>query len=156
DARRRERLRQEARAAAALSHPNIATVFTLDEIGDELYLVSEHVAGPTLRALLESGTIPPAQGIQIALQVARALAAAHAQGVVHRDLKPENVVRTSAGVVKVLDFGVARMEGLTPVRLTADGAAAGTTGYMAPEQIRGGAADFRVDLFAFGVFVYEL
>jgi predicted Ser/Thr protein kinase len=156
DPRRRERLRQEARAAAALSHPNIATVFTLDEIGGELFLVSEHVAGPTLRALLESGPIPPAQVIGIALQLARALAAAHAQGVVHRDLKPENVVRASTGVIKVLDFGVARIEGLTPANLTGAGEAPGTPGYMAPEQIRGGAADFRVDLFAFGVLVYEL
>jgi serine/threonine protein kinase len=156
DPRRRERLRREARTAAALSHPNIATVYALEEIGDELYLVCEHVSGPTLRALIESGPVPLNHVIEIALQLARALAAAHAQGVVHRDLKPENVVRTAAGVIKVLDFGVARMESLIPAHLTAAGDALGTPGYMAPEQIRGEKADFRVDLFSFGALVYEL
>ena len=156
DPRRRERLRQEARAAAALSHPNIATVYALDEIDDELYLVCEHVSGPTLRALIESGPVPLTHVVEIALQLARALAAAHAQGVVHRDLKPENVVRTAAGVIKVLDFGVARMESLIPAHLTADGDALGTPGYMAPEQIRGEKVDFRADLFSFGALVYEL
>jgi hypothetical protein len=156
DPRRRERLRQEARAAAALSHPNIATVYALDEIGDEMYLVSEHVSGPTLRAITESGPLPVLHVVEIARQLASALAAAHAQGVVHRDLKPENVVQTAAGVIKVLDFGVARMESLIPANMTADGAALGTPGYMAPEQIRGEKVDFRADLFAFGVLVHEL
>ena len=96
------------------------------------------------------------QVVDISIQLARALAAAHAQGVVHRDLKPENVVRTAAGVVKVLDFGLARMEGLTPADLTEDGDAPGTPGYMAPEQIRGQDVDFRADLFSFGVVVYEI
>jgi serine/threonine protein kinase len=156
DQRRRDRLRQEARAAAALSHPNIATVYALDEIGGELYLVCEHIAGPTLRALIESGPVSPKHVIEIALQLAHALVAAHAQGVVHRDLKPENVVRTAAGVIKVLDFGVARMESSIPEHLTADGDALGTPGYMAPEQIRGEKVDFRADLFSFGALVYEL
>jgi hypothetical protein len=156
DGRRRERLRQEARAAAALSHPGIATVYALEEIGDELYLACEHVPGPTLRALTASGSIPVTQVVDIATQLARALAAAHAQGVVHRDLKPENVVRTSAGVVKVLDFGLARMESLIPAHLTQDGEVPGTPGYLAPEQIRGQEVDFRADLFSFGVLVYEI
>jgi serine/threonine protein kinase len=156
DRRRRERLRHEARAAAALSHPGIATVYALEEIGDELYLACEHVPGPTLRALTGSGPIPVTQVVDISIQLARALAAAHAQGVVHRDLKPENVVRTAAGVVKVLDFGLARMEGLTPAHLTEEGDAPGTPGYMAPEQIRGQDVDFRADLFSFGVVVYEI
>jgi hypothetical protein len=156
DGRRRERLRQEARAAAALSHPGIATVYALEEIGDELYLACEHVSGPTLRALIQSGSLAVTQAVDIATQLARALAAAHAQGVVHRDLKPENVVRTSAGVVKVLDFGLARMESLIPAHLTQDGEVPGTTGYLAPEQIRGQDVDFRSDLFSFGVLVYEI
>src|SRR6266851_3102800 len=156
DGRRRERLRQEARAAAALSHPGIATVYALEEIGGELYLACEHVAGPTLRALTESGPVPVTQVVDVSTQLARALAAAHSQGVVHRDLKPENVVRTSAGVVKVLDFGLARMESLTPADLTEDGDVLGTPGYMAPEQIRGHEVDFRADLFSFGVLVYEI
>jgi eukaryotic-like serine/threonine-protein kinase len=156
DQRRRERLRREARAGAALSHPGIATVYALEEIGDELYLACEHVPGPTLRALIESGPVPVTQVVDIATQLARALAAAHAQGVVHRDLKPENVVRTAAGVVKVLDFGLARMESQTPLHLTEDGVAFGTPGYMAPEQIRGQDVDFRADLFALGLLVYEI
>ncbi len=156
DRRRRERLRQEARAAAALSHPGIATVYALEEIGDELYLACELVPGPTLRALIESGPVPVTQVVDVSTQLARALAAAHAQGVVHRDLKPENVVRTAAGVVKVLDFGLARMESLTPADLTEDGDVLGTPGYMAPEQIRGHEVDFRADLFSFGVLVYEI
>ena len=156
DQRRRERLRQEARAGAALSHPGIATVYALEEIGDELYLACEHVAGPTLRTLIESGPMPVNQVVDIATQLARALASAHAQGVVHRDLKPENVVRTAAGVVKVLDFGLARMESQTPAHLTEDGDVFGTPGYMAPEQIRGQDVDFRADLFALGLLVYEI
>jgi serine/threonine-protein kinase len=156
DVRRRERLRQEARAAAALSHPGIATVYALEEIGDELYLACEHVPGPTLRALTASGSIAVTQVVDIATQLARALAAAHAQGVVHRDLKPENVVRTSAGTVKVLDFGLARMESGIPAHLTQEGDLPGTPGYLAPEQIRGQDGDFRSDLFSFGVLVYEI
>jgi predicted Ser/Thr protein kinase len=155
DPRRRERLRQEARAAAALSHPNIATVYALEEIDGELYLASEYVAGPTLRSILAGGPLPAGQVIEIAVQLARALAAAHAQGVVHRDLKPDNVIRTAAGVIKILDFGIAKMEtGASP--LTADGDVIGTAGYMAPEQLRGQTVDFRADLFAFGVVVSEL
>ena len=153
---RRERLRREARAAAALSHPGIATVYALDEIGDELCFTCEYVAGPTLRGLIESGPVPIAQVVDIAAQLARALAAAHAQGVVHRDLKPENVVWTAAGSVKILDFGIAQIESLSAPRLTDPADATGTPAYMAPEQIRGHSIDFRVDLFAFGLVVHEL
>jgi serine/threonine protein kinase len=152
----RERLRREARAAAALSHPGIATVYALEEIGDELYLAFEYVPGPTLRALLDNGPLPPRQVLEIALQLAKALATAHSQNIVHRDLKPENVVRTPSGVIKVLDFGIARVEGLTSTRLTGTGSIVGTPAYMAPEQAQGDDADFRSDLFAFGVLVYEM
>lgn len=153
---RRERLRQEARSAAALSHPGIATIYALEEIADELYLACEYVPGQTLRALIQAGPLPLAQVVEIATQLAHALAAAHAHGVVHRDLKPENVIRTPAGVVKILDFGVARLENLAAVRLTHDDAMLGTPGYMSPEQIRGPDADFRTDLFSFGLLVYEM
>ena len=153
---RRDRLRQEARAAAALSHPGIATVYALEEIGDELYIACEYVPGPTLRALLESGPLAFAQVVDIALQLARALATAHIQGVIHRDLKPENVIRTPAGVVKVLDFGIARAESLVPSRLTQAGSILGTPAYMSPEQAQSRDVDFRTDLFSFGVLVYEM
>ena len=111
DPRNRDRLRLEARAAAGLSHPGIATVHALEEIGSELYLACEFVPGEPLRALLESGPLPIAQVVQIDAQLARALAAAHTQGIVHRDIKPENIIKTPSGVIKVLDFGLARMEG---------------------------------------------
>jgi serine/threonine-protein kinase len=156
EANRRARMRQEARAAAALSHPGIATVYALEEIDDELYLACEYVPGPTLRALLRAGPLPLPQVVDIATQLARALAAAHEHGVVHRDLKPENVVRNSAGVVKVLDFGIARVEDLSGARLTLTGTQVGTPAYMAPEQVRRQEIDFRTDLFAFGLLVYEM
>jgi len=151
----RERLRHEARAAAALSDPGIATVYALEEFGDELYIAGEYVPGPTLRTLLRAGPIPPAQVVDIAAQLARALAAAHAQGVVHGDIKPENIVRTAAGVVKVLDFGIARLDSVSP-SLTGGGHQPGTPAYMAPEQVRGETTDFRADLFSFGVVLYEV
>jgi eukaryotic-like serine/threonine-protein kinase len=154
DHRGRERLRREARAAAGLSHPGIATVFALEEIGEELYMVCEYVAGQSLRKLLGSGPMPIDQVLDVGAQIARTLAVAHAAGVVHRDLKPENIIRTPAGVVKVLDFGLARVEGLTT--LTNAGIVLGTPAYMAPEQALGQPVDFRTDLFALGVILYEM
>ena len=150
----RERLRREARAAAGLSHPGIATVFALEEIGEELYLVCEYVAGQSLRKLLGSGPLPMHQVLDIGSQIARTLAVAHAAGVVHRDLKPENIIRTPDGVVKVLDFGLARVQGLTT--LTNAGIILGTPAYMAPEQALGQPLDFRTDVFALGVILYEM
>jgi hypothetical protein len=156
DAKRRARMRQEARAAAALSHPGIATVYALEEVDDQLYLACEYVPGPTLRALLEDGPLPLPQVVAIAVQLARALAAAHAHGVIHRDLKPENIVRTGTGVVKILDFGIARVENHPDAALTVTGSLVGTPAYMSPEQVRGHRVDFRSDLFAFGLLVYEM
>src|SRR5439155_2118537 len=122
-----------------------ATVYALEEIDDELYLACEYVPGRTLRAMVQAGPVPVVEAVDIAAQLARALAAAHAQGVIHRDLKPENVVRTTAGVAKILDFGIARSENFASVRLTETGTVLGTPGYMAPEQIRGQDVDFRTD-----------
>ena len=156
DPSRRERLRLEARAAAALSHPSIATVYSLDEIGDDLYLACEYVPGEPLRTLLASGPLPIAQVVTIGAQLARALAAAHTVGVIHRDIKPENVMKTPGGVVKILDFGLARVEGAATPKLTQTGVILGTPAYMAPEQVLGQPVDFRTDLFALGVLIYEL
>ena len=157
---RRERLRREARAAASLTHPSIATVYALEELEGELYIVSELVRGRTLRDELNDGPLPPALLRTTLLEIADALAAAHAQGIVHRDLKPENVIRCPGGQVKILDFGLARpIEGTmspTSTRLTQAGTAAGTPGYMAPEQLAGGVVDPRSDVFAFGVLAAEL
>jgi serine/threonine protein kinase len=161
DERRRERLRREARAAAALAHPNIATIYALEEEGDELYLVSEYVRGNTLREELTRGPLPAARLVETAIEITRAIGAAHAEGIIHRDLKPDNVMRTATGSIKILDFGLARAlvswadEDLTPT-LTRSGTLLGTPAYMAPEQIRGSRVDTRADLFAAGVMFYEL
>jgi predicted Ser/Thr protein kinase len=155
-AEQRERLRQEARIAAALSHSGIATVYALEEFDGAMYVASEFVPGRTLRALLQDGPVPLLLLVDVAAQIARVLATAHAQGIIHRDLKPDNVMLTPAGVVKLLDFGLARSESAQPVRLTHTGTVVGTPAYMAPEQLLGERADFRVDLFALGVLIYEM
>ena len=152
----RERLRLEARAAAGLAHPGIATVYALEEIGDELYLACEYVPGVQLRALVESGPLPINQVVTIGAQLARALVAAHTVGVIHRDIKPENVMKTPSGMVKVLDFGLARMGGPAQTKLTQTGVVVGTPAYMAPEQALGETIDFRTDLFSVGLLLYEL
>jgi predicted Ser/Thr protein kinase len=156
DEGRRERLRREARAAAALGHPGIAIVYALEEFGDHLYIASEYVAGRTLREELSDGPLPLTQAIDTVLDLARALSAAHERGVVHRDLKPENVMRSRSGQVKILDFGIARFADLSDGQLTEDGTLLGTPAYMAPEQIRRQRVDFRADLFAFGILAAEL
>jgi len=159
DRSRRERLRLEARAAAALTHSGIATIYALEELDDALYLVSEYVPGETLRADVERGPLAARPLARTLIQIARALAAAHAAGIIHRDLKPENVIRTPDGTVKILDFGLARFQDAEPDatgRLTQDGTILGTPAYMSPEQLEAREADFRSDLFAFGVLAYEL
>jgi serine/threonine protein kinase len=157
DPQQRDRVRQEARAAAALSHAGIATFYAIEEIDNELYLVSEYVAGVTLRTLIERGPQSAPQLLDIATQLAVALAAAHAQGIVHRDLKPENIVRTGAGVVKILDFGIALIENaIGPDLYTSGRAVVGTPAYMSPQQRSGEKVDFRTDLFAFGLIVHEM
>ncbi|MEX2662920.1 MAG: serine/threonine-protein kinase, partial [Vicinamibacterales bacterium] len=160
DPGRRERLRREARAAASLTHPSIATIFALEELEGELYMVSELVRGRTLRDEIRDGPMLPEVLRRTLIDIADALGAAHAQGIVHRDLKPENIIRCPDGRVKILDFGLARpVEGgmnPTVTRLTQAGAAVGTPGYMAPEQLAGGTVDPRADVFAFGVLATEL
>lgn len=152
----RERLRNEARMAAALSHPGIATVYALEEIDGELYLACEYVPGAPLRALVDSGPLSIENVIDIGTQLARALAEAHTKGIVHRDIKPENVIQTPSGVIKVLDFGLARAEYGMGTRLTQTGMLVGTPAYLAPEQALGQDADFRTDIFALGLLLYEL
>ena len=110
DAQQRERLKREARAAARLSHPGIATVYSLEEFDDSVCIVSEYVQGPTLGQIMSKGRLPFDQVLDISIQIARGLVAAHEEGIVHRDLKPENVIRTESGTVKILDFGLARVE----------------------------------------------
>jgi serine/threonine protein kinase len=156
---RRERLTREARAAAALTHSSIATIYALDELDGALYLVSELVRGESLRDELRNGAIAQDRLLPTLTALASGLAAAHTAGIVHRDFKPENIVRCADGGVKILDFGLARMsdaEAVTEMRLTQTGMAIGTPGYMAPEQLGGQEVDARTDVFAFGVVAWEL
>jgi len=161
DDRMRSRLRQEARAAAALSHPSIATVFALEEIGGQIFIASEYLEGRTLREELNAGPLHQGRAVDLARTIGAALQAAHDRGIVHRDLKPENIILTANGAVKVLDFGLAQFdvgaEDLASVtRLTDPGVVAGTPPYMAPEQLLGQPTSARTDQFAFGVLLYEM
>jgi serine/threonine-protein kinase len=151
----RERLRREARAAANISHPAIATVYALEELDGRLFIASEFVDGHSLRSEIESGPVERTRAIVIAADIVRALCAAHDAGVIHRDLKPENVLITTAGGVKVVDFGIAYIDNIN-TRLTAEGDIIGTPAYMAPEQLIGGAIDARVDIYAVGVILAEM
>jgi serine/threonine protein kinase len=161
DDRMRARLRQEARAAAALSHPSIATVYALEEIGDQIFIASEYLEGRTLREEMRAAPIGEIRALDIARAIAVALQAAHDRGIVHRDLKPENIILTGSSGVKILDFGLAQFDvaaqDLASVtRLTDPGVIAGTPPYMAPEQLLGQPTSARTDQFAFGVLFYEM
>ena len=171
DSDRLARLEQEARAAASLNAPGIVAVHDIGSYSPSssaaevsLYIVMELLEGESLRARIEQGPVPPRKAADYAAQVATALAAAHARGIVHRDLKPENLFLTRDGRVKVLDFGLAKeITGApagtsltTGIARTAAGTVLGTVGYMAPEQVRGEAADARSDIFALGATLYEM
>jgi serine/threonine-protein kinase len=153
---------QEARAVAALSHPNVLAIFDVG-VGAVPYLVTELLDGDTLRAMVERGPIPAARTIDLARQLVAGLAAAHDRGIIHRDLKPENIFVTSDGRVKILDFGLAKhveplgddAQSLTRPQ-TVRGAVLGTIGYMAPEQVRGFEIDHRADIFAAGAILFEM
>src|SRR5262245_3733844 len=159
------RFAQEAKAAAALNHPAVVSIFDVGLDGDITYVVSELLEGETLRALLSRGKMSRKRAGDLASQMASGMAAAHHKGIIHRDLKPENVFITHDGRAKILDFGLARLlaPGESPLASTADtmavtspGMVLGTVGYMAPEQVRGQTADHRSDIFAFGAVFYEM
>ena len=164
DPDRLRRFEQEARATAALNHPNILAVFEMDTHGDVSYLVEELLEGETLRERLRRSPIALRKAIDYGVQIAHGLAAAHDKGIVHRDLKPENLFLTKDGRVKILDFGLARLSPTkdasgfeaTQALGTEPGMVMGTVGYMAPEQVRGKTADHRADIFAFGAILYEM
>ncbi len=168
DPERLLRFEGEARLAGGLNHPNILTVHDVGSCDGSPYLVMEFLEGETLRARLKRGALPVATALDLAIQFARGLAAAHARGLVHRDLKPANLFITRDDRLKILDFGLAKQlpppvsepESQAPTReasgLTQEGLALGTVGYMSPEQVTGLPADARSDLFAFGLVLYEM
>jgi eukaryotic-like serine/threonine-protein kinase len=165
DPDRLRRFEQEARAAAALNHPNILAVYQFGTHEGSPYLVSELLNGCTLREQLLRGAVPVRKAIDYVIQTAHGLAAAHEGGIVHRDLKPDNLFLTKDGQIKILDFGLAKLVSQphasdlgtpTLTQATEPGVVLGTVGYMAPEQVRGQDADGRADLFALGVILYEL
>ena len=168
DADRLRRFEQEARAVAALNHPNILAIHDFGEQAGAPYLVSELLEGSSLRAELENGALPSRKAADYAAQIAQGLAAAHEKSIIHRDLKPENIFITKDGRVKILDFGLAKLasnvaDGNTEIAAmtltslpTEAGVVLGTAGYMSPEQVRGSGVDSRTDIFAFGAVLYEM
>ena len=168
DPANRRRFELEARAASALNHPSIVTIYDVGDTGTISWIAMEWIEGRTLRHALIDGPLPMDDACSIARQIAEGLAAAHAKGIVHRDLKPENVMVSAGGGIKILDFGLARqtivgaLEGSMSTAETAPGSASlpgvilGTVGYMSPEQASGRPVDFRSDQFAFGLVTYEM
>ena len=166
DSQALSRFQREAKAASALNHPNIVTIYELGHLNDTHYIAMEMVCGETVRSLIRSGPLPFRKAINIASQIADALAKAHEIGLVHRDLKPENLMVTHDGTAKILDFGVAKLfrpcdspraEAPTAMNsLSEVGMVIGTVGYMSPEQTIGEILDFRSDQFSFGAVLYEM
>ena len=164
DPERQKRLLAEGRAASALNHPNILRVYDADVDGDAYYLVSEWLEGKSLRDELARGALPLKRILDLAVQIADGLAAAHAMGVVHRDIKPENIMLARDGTARIVDFGLARAEHratataetIAHSTVSLEGGISGTPAYMSPEQARGTLGDFRTDQFSFGAMLYEL
>jgi eukaryotic-like serine/threonine-protein kinase len=167
DAERLRRFEQEARVVGALNHPNILAIYDIGDHNGSRYLVSELLEGEPLRKHVEASALPQRKAIDYGIQIARGLAAAHDKGVVHRDLKPDNIFVLHDGRLKILDFGLAKLtrdealagspeQTVDQAHDTLPGQVLGTVGYMAPEQVRGQAADNRTDIFAFGTILYEM
>ena len=147
---------QEAKAASSLNHPNVCTIHDIQEHDGQLFIVMEFVDGQTLRE--KKGAISYKQALDIGIQIADGLAAAHEKGIIHRDIKPENIMIRKDGIAQIMDFGLAKLRatGSRITRLTKEGSTVGTAGYMSPEQVQGHDTDHRSDIFSYGVLLYEL
>ncbi len=168
DPDRMKRFVQEAKAASGLNHPNIITIYEIDQTDSTPFIAAEFIEGSTLRERMRAQPLPLGEVLNVAVQIAGALAAAHANGIVHRDIKPENIILRSDGIAKVLDFGLAKLTGQgSPESVdskrrrvahlkTDSGVVMGTATYMSPEQARGQQVDARTDIFSLGVVIYEL
>jgi serine/threonine protein kinase len=150
----RERFVIEAQAAAALNHPNIATVYAIEEADDETFIVMEYIEGQELKGKTAKGPLAIDEAVTIATQIAEGLQAAHKKDIVHRDIKSSNIMLTEGGQVKIMDFGLAKVRGGSQV--TKEGTTVGTAAYMSPEQARGDEVDHRTDIWSFGVVLYEM
>jgi len=163
DKQRLERFKQEARAASALNHPNILTIHEIGETEGRPFIATEFVEGETLRSRMESSRIGHSEALDVAIQIASGLNAAHEAGIVHRDIKPENIMLRRDGYVKILDFGLVKLverqaagQDLSTLVKTEEGVIMGTAGYMSPEQARGQSVDCRTDIWSLGVVLYEM
>src|SRR6476659_325636 len=167
DLQRVQRFEQEARAASALNHPNIITIHEIGRLNSTQFIVTEFVEGQTLRERIQQESLSLSEALEVAIQVAGALEAAHAAGIAHRDIKPENIMLRADGYVKVLDFGLAKLTGQrtdavdqeanTRAQIKTDpGMVMGTVQYMSPEQARGRDIDSRTDLWSLGIVLYEM
>jgi serine/threonine protein kinase len=158
---------QEAKAASALNHPNILTIYEIDEVDSEQFIATEFIDGDTLRDRISRGGLTPGETLEVGIQVASALSATHSVGIMHRDIKPDNIMLRHDGIVKVLDFGLAKLsnrqsvetDSLAPTEKfvnTAVGMVLGTAQYMSPEQARGLEVDARTDIWSLGCVLYEM
>ena len=156
DQNEKERFYHEARSAAALNHQNIAVIYEISEHENKIFIAMEYLEGRTIKSLVEkeSNSLTIKKVLEIAIQIAEGLAAAHEKGIVHRDIKSDNIILTPKGKIKIMDFGLAKLKGAS--RLTQAGSTVGTAAYMSPEQAQGEDVDHRSDIFSFGVVLYEL
>ncbi len=150
----KKRFIHEAQAAAMLDHPNICTIYEIEEAGEEIFIAMAYVDGQTLGDRIGSDPLPLEEALDIAIQIAEGLCEAHEKGIVHRDIKPANIMITGKSRVKITDFGLARVAGAT--KLTMEGTTLGTVAYMSPEQTQGGSVDNRTDIWSLGVVLYEM
>ena len=164
DADRMSRFVREAKSASALNHPNIITIYEIGEADGTHFIATEFIDGKTLNDYAKANPLNYQSALEIAIQVASALEEAHQAGIVHRDIKPDNVMVRANGLVKILDFGIAKLsapamtdeEAATAIQSTSPGMVIGTANYMSPEQAKGRDVDRRTDIFSFGVLLYEM